>query len=71
MPSDLLTRLRVLRAEKNMSQQDVARDVGLAQPTYNAIEKGRAVPSLPTLILLADYYHVSLDFIVGRSDLRE
>jgi transcriptional regulator with XRE-family HTH domain len=70
MPSDMLTRLRVLRAERHVTQEQVAQDLGLAQATYNGIERGRQTPTLPTLIALADYFHVSIDFIIGRSDNR-
>lgn len=71
MPSAFLTRLRVLRAEQNITQVKLASDINMSQKSYNAIENGRATPSLQTLLLIADYFNVSMDYLLGRSDKRE
>jgi transcriptional regulator with XRE-family HTH domain len=71
LPSDFLTRLRVLRAERNLTQQDFAREINMSQKSYNAIENGRSQPAMMTLLTIADYYNVSVDFLLGRSDKRE
>lgn len=63
-------RLRVLRAERNITQQKVASDAGMSFKGYNNLESGKSVPSASTLILLADYYDVSLDYLIGRSENR-
>ena len=68
MPSDLMTRLRVLRAEKVITQQKLAYELNMSYRAYNAIENGRSNPSIQTLIVLADYFGVSVDFLLGRSD---
>lgn len=70
MQSDICTRLRVLRAERNLTQQRVAYETDMAQPSYSAIENGRSNPSMQTLIVLADYFNVSIDYLVGRSEKR-
>lgn len=69
--SELTTRLRVLRAEKNVTQEDLARETGISYRAYNPIENGKAVPSLQTLLMLANYFDVSLDYLVGRSESRK
>lgn len=71
MPSDLRTRLRVLRAEQNITQQKFASAINMGQASYNAIENGRTTPSLQTLLVIADYFNVSMDYLLGRSDKRE
>ncbi len=69
--ADLMVRLRVLRAEKNVSQETTAKCAGISFRAYNNIENGRAVPSMPSLVALADYFDVSLDYLLGRTDKRE
>lgn len=49
-------------------QKDIARDVGLALRTYQYYETGQRKPDSDALIALADYFDVSLDYLVGRSD---
>ena len=46
-------RIRVLRAEKNWTQEDLAVAVGVSRQTINAIEKGKFDPSLPTAFRIA------------------
>ena len=63
-------RLKLLRSEKNMTQRDMAELLGKTGRHYQDMEAGKInVPSL-TLIKLADFFHVSLDYLVGRSDER-
>lgn len=63
-------RLKVLRKEKKMTQVQMAEFLGCAGRHYQKMEAGEVnVPGL-TLIKLADFFQVSLDYLVGRSDLR-
>lgn len=71
MPSDLLTRLRVLRAEKDLTQQVLAEHLDMSYRAYNAIENGRSWPSVQTLIIIATFYNVSVDYLLGLTDNRE
>lgn len=71
MECDIGVRLRILRAERNLTQQRVAYEINMGQPAYNAIENGRSSPSMQTLIILADYFNVSLDYLIGRSSNRD
>lgn len=62
-------RLKQLRAERKVSMQKLAEDIGLKNKgTIGQFETEVTVPSADTLISLADYFNVSLDYLVGRSD---
>lgn len=59
-------RLEELREDHDMTQQDVADILGCQREVYRRYEKGiRSIP-IDFLIILADHYHVSIDYIVGR-----
>lgn len=63
-------RLRLLRKERRMRQVDVAELLGITQAHYQRIEKGKInIPTL-TLCTLADYFGVSTDYLLGRSEER-
>lgn len=59
-------RLRTLREEKGLKQTTVAQDLGLSRTTLSNYEAGMT-PSIDNAIALAQYYHVSIDYIVGLS----
>lgn len=70
MKADIMVRLRVLRAEIDISQEAVAKAVGLSYRAYNSIENGKSIPSMTTLIAIADFFNVSLDYLTGMSEVR-
>ena len=61
-------RLKELRDARNLSQKAVAEAVGMAPMAYQRYEYGTREPAFNKLIALADYFDVSLDYLVGRSD---
>lgn len=64
------TRVKILRKERNMRQVDMAELLECTDRHYQRMEYGDInVPSL-TLIKLADYFNVSTDYLLGRSDVR-
>ena len=63
-------RLKQLRKEKGVTQKAVADHIGIAGFSYQRFEYGTGRPSLDTAIELADYFDVSIDYLVGRSDSR-
>lgn len=71
MSEILQQRLRALRAEKNLNQQEVADAVHLSLRGYRKIEKGESTPSLDNIIEIANLYQVSIDYIAGRSESRK
>ena len=64
-------RLLQLKQERNLLQKDIAASIGVSLRGYQYYERGQREPTLPVLIALADYFDVSLDYLVGRSDIAE
>ncbi len=60
------TRLKTLRNEKKQSQSDLAIAIGVKQENISRYEMETRVPPTEVLIKFADYFDVSLDFIMGR-----
>lgn len=64
----LTTRLIELKESKNLLQKDIAKGINIPLRTYQRYEYGEREPSASVLVALADYFDVSLDYLVGRSD---
>lgn len=60
--------LKRLRKAKNASQVKAANAAGVSTTQYQNYEYGKSEPTASVLIALADYFQVSLDYLVGRSD---
>lgn len=63
-------RLKSLRKEKNISQLKLALDLNMNQNSISRYENGEREADYNTLIKFADYFDVSLDYLLGRSDKR-
>ena len=61
-------RLRDLREDHDKTQQDIADIVGTSQTMYARYERGANELPLRHLLTLAEYYGVSTDYLLGRSD---
>lgn len=59
-------RLKVLRAERDWSQQDLGDQLGVSRQSVNAIEKGRYDPSLPLAFKIADVFGLTIEEIFSR-----
>ncbi|NOQ21102.1 MAG: helix-turn-helix domain-containing protein [Candidatus Aegiribacteria sp.] len=57
----LKNRLRVLRAEKEISQNDLAEEAGLSRQTVNSIERGKFNPSIITALKIAEFFKIPVD----------
>lgn len=66
----LAERLRILRKEQNMRQEDVAAALGLSTNGYQRYELNQRDPDAPVIAAIADLFHVSADYLLGRSDER-
>lgn len=64
-------RLKSLRTSRNILQKDVVAATGISLRAYLYYETGKREPTLSTLIALADFFDVSLDYLVGRPDRKE
>jgi len=61
-------RLKELRKSRNISQQKLAMDLNINQNSISRYETGEREADYTTLIQLADYFGVSLDYLLERSD---
>lgn len=66
---DLGMSLRVLRNEKNKTQQQLADYLGVTRGAYSHFENGRNEPDTDTLVRLANYYDISVDALLGRTEV--
>ena len=66
-----LRRLRDMREDADMTQAAIAAYLGIAQTVYSRYERGYQTIPLEHLVKLADYYHVSLDYLTERSPYKE
>lgn len=61
------TRLRQLRKEDNLTQKELAANLGLAFSTISMYERGIREPDFETAESIADFFNVSMDFLLGKS----
>lgn len=61
-------RLKELREERNLTQWDVANGIQTSQRNIGRWEKGEVLPSSEFIVKLADFFQVSADYLLGRSD---
>lgn len=64
-------RLQELRKERGLSHQKMADILGIVKAAYGFYEQGRNYPNTETIIKIADFFGVSLDYLFGRTDKRE
>lgn len=63
-----MIRLKSLREQSGFSQKEFAAEMELPYTTYNSYETGKRAPDFAMLSRFADYFHVSVDYLLGRSD---
>lgn len=63
-----IQRLRDLREDNDLKQSDIANLLQTTQPQYSRYENGDREIPIRHLITLADFYQVSIDYILGRTD---
>ena len=61
-------RLKELRKEAKLSQDQLAKEVGLTHTAIGLWEQNKRVPNLDAVIAIAQFFHVSLDYIAGLED---
>mgnify|MGYP000967870058 FL=1 len=66
--SNFSEKLKTLKAQKKVRQKDVAAAIGVSLRAYQYYETDTKEPTMSNLIALADYFDVSLDYLVGRTD---
>lgn len=61
-------RLKKLRKEKNLYQKELAEHLGVSRPTVTQYESGQRKPDNETLEKIADFFSVSIDYLLGRTN---
>ena len=68
MTNEFPKRLRQMRKRKRISQQVLGELCGVSKNSINQYESGERFPAYKTLMELADFFEVSLDYLCGRKD---
>lgn len=71
MNADFSRSLSLLRQEKGVSQRAAAKELGISQALLSHYENGVREPGLAFVVKACDYYHVSADFLLGRTLSRD
>lgn len=61
-------RVKELRESRGLSQDALGKIIGVKRYSVYTYEKGRNYPDIPRLIALADYFDVTTDYLLGRTD---
>ncbi len=61
-------RIKELRCQQGMTQEALAKVIDVGQDSISVYERGRHYPEVRNLIILADFFDVSIDYLVGRTD---
>lgn len=60
--------IKLARVVRDFTQIKVQMDTGISQSTLSKYECGEAIPTVENLVILADYYHTSMDYLMDRTD---
>lgn len=63
--------IKFVRVSRDITQLKVQMDTGISQSTISKYETGEALPTVENLILLANYYDVSLDYLMDRTSVQK
>lgn len=63
-------RLKLLRGENSLTQEQAAKEIGIPARSYQRLELDGQKTHYDTLIKIADHYAVSVDWLMGRTDVR-
>ena len=64
-------RLREIREDNSLTQSDIAKVLNTTQQQYSKYELGIQIIPLEKINILANYYNTSIDYLVGRTDIRK
>lgn len=64
-----MNNIKKIRESLQLTQVKVANDLKLSRQVYNFYENGKRNPDMQTLIKIADYYGVSIDYLLGRTNV--
>ncbi|WP_406242060.1 helix-turn-helix domain-containing protein [Tissierella carlieri] len=64
-------RIKTLRNERNLLQKDLAEQLNLSQQTISLYESEKRQPDYQILQSIADFFNVSVDYLLGRTDIKD
>ena len=64
-------RLKLLRSNKNLTQKEFAKILDINERSYQNYEINASTPNFKLLLFIADYFDVSIDYLVGKSEIKE
>lgn len=64
-------RLKFLRKEQGLLQKNIADFLNISKSAYGYYEQGRNEPDIHTIVKLADFYQVSTDYLIGKTDVKQ
>lgn len=67
----IMNRIKQLRVERNLSQQELGDEIGVAQQTISRLELENYLPPTDIVISLAIFFDVSIDYLLGYSECKE
>ena len=67
----ILERIRMLREDHDIKQQEIAELLHIKQTTYSKYELGKVTIPLDAIMIIADYYETSVDYLLERTDVTE
>ena len=71
MGNEIMENLKKLRLESNMTQLSLQMKTGIDQSMLSKYESGERIPTVENLAMLADYFRTSLDYLMGRTSIKE
>ncbi|MGN0718617.1 MAG: helix-turn-helix domain-containing protein [Anaerovoracaceae bacterium] len=66
----MIKNLKALRKESGISQRQLGESIGVSQQSINKYENYEIEPDIQTLIAIAQFFHTSVDYLVGNSEIR-
>ncbi len=63
--------LRLIRKKKKYSQVKVAMDLNISREALSHYENGKRSPDIQMLMILSDYFHVSIDFLIRGEEFKK
>lgn len=68
--SDFAAKLKELRIKNNVTQSDIAKEIGVSETQYQNYEYGKHEPKLKYLIKICEFYKISADYLLGLQNFK-
>lgn len=63
--------IKEIRKMHNITQNELAKATGIPQNTISWIEKEKGLPNIQQIVVLADFYGISIDELIGRENIKK